>query len=104
MNYVYFRSDGQDYRFPIGTNMMNGKIMHDMVMKYELFSIKPCSNLWLDDSEGNSHFITDATILVFQEDDSVVLVLDRWIPTMVDDVVVPTLAVKHVQGPVFNFS
>jgi hypothetical protein len=82
---------------------MNGKTFHDMVLKYKLFPIQEYSNLWLDSGDA-SYFITNATMIVFQEDGSVVLVLDRWVPTVVDGITIPTLAIKHVEKPFFSFS
>lgn len=104
MVYINFIWKNEAYRFPLGMNIVNGKLIHDMVIKYDLFPIKPFTNLWLEDG-NTSHFITDTTMIVLNSKSAIVM-FDRLIPMFdqLQNKYVPTLESITVIDPIFSFT
>lgn len=76
--YLYFKWQEDIYRFPIGINVITGKMLRELISKYDLFATSPYSNVWLE-NQDQSLLIAENTVLILNPN-YVTLIGDKWKP------------------------
>lgn len=105
VHYIYWNWKNELYRFPVATNLINGKLIHDLAIKYELFPVNEYHNLWLGDGI-NTYHVTNTNMMYINEDGSMTLFGDKWASTFSNEIdkYLPTLETVIVKDPVFSFT
>lgn len=85
------------YKFPIGTNILTGKLLRKLIKRYmsNTIAIENYSRLWL-----NGHYISDDTILIYNDDNNVTLFTNEWGGSEEDGMFMPTIITIVVTDPI----
>lgn len=104
--YVYFSWEDQSYRFPIASNLLNGKLIHDLAIQYKLFPVDKYFNLWLEEKDKPSVLVNDATMIYLYPDGSCSLITDQWLSSYSSELerYLPTLDINYYSKPIFTFT
>jgi len=108
--FVHFRYQNDEYRFPVATQVINGKMMKELVLKFQLFPIPEHSNIWVEsntDDQSESHFLSEAHTIVFRPDSNYIDILtEKWVPHYDSELnqTIAALNVITVENPLFTFT
>lgn len=93
---MYLRSLNEDYKFPIGTNIITGKLLRKLIKQfmYSDIPLEKYSRIWID-----SYYISDDTILIY-DNESVTLFTNEWAASEEDGLTIPTIVTVNITSPI----
>lgn len=94
---LHIEYNNNAYKFPIGTNILTGKLLRKLIKRYmfDTITIENYNRLWL-----NGHYISDDTILIYNDDNNVVLFTNEWGGSNEEDRFIPSIITIPISDPI----
>lgn len=113
LTYLFFKYKNEDYKFPIGTNILTGKLLRKLIKQYMYPTIilEKYSRIWI-----GGHYVSDESILIYNGDggnggdngdggnggddggsvEHVILFTDKWGVSEENGLIVPSIVTINV--------
>lgn len=96
ITYLFLKYEDNDYKFPIGTNILTGRLLRKLIKQFmsDTIALQKYTRLWL-----GGHYVSDDTILIYDEE-KVVLFTDEWGASEENGLIIPSIITTDVLSPV----
>lgn len=98
ITYLLLRYKDQEYKFPIGTNILTGKLLRKLIKKfmYETIHLEKYSRIWLGE-----HYLSDDSIFIYDVD-RIVLFTNQWGVSEEDGLFIPSIITKDIRDMILT--
>lgn len=105
---IFLRYKNNEYKFPIGTNILTGKLLRKLIKQfmYETIQLEKYNRIWLGE-----HYISDDTILIYPDNNNninnknnnaIVLFTDVWGVSEEDGLLIPSIVTININDVILN--